>query len=578
MALEITFLSGSRKGATLKFSDEKEFVFFGRDPDRSDVVFPPEEVRVSREHLALRRVLGRYRVVLNKENPVLVDGEPAHEDQQLKPTARLQLGTGGPVLQVTTVTESSLAVTVGDGAGAADGVHTVTSRLQKRHAALRRMLVILAVVIVGGAMLAYWQVSKLSRDAVDRALQKVIRRAEPSVYLVLQLDKDKHFKSGGTAWVAAPGVLATNAHVAFQFNRKGADDTFIVRSCAKDPVDLEVLDVVLHPGFHRFMQTLADYQPLDPATGKPASFPALACDVALLRVKNPERLGPPLEVASKETLADLASGVRVAYVGFPFEGVKVSDLDRPEPTSKIGHISGLKDEFLGKATDPEHRVVIQHDLGLTGGASGSPLLNPDGKVIGVVSAGSFHFFMDIASGGQVRIPSAVAVNFALRADLLSELLAGNADAAQAARSRAWVEQLKRFPSNRKSEKKVLDLLRAELRTDLEIAGVKARSIRKILEKPGRIEQSGRDHGATFRVSVPGAGHYQFVIIGDQMKALGLVLERGGKSVDEDFRPNENFAAVSVELGDHDVLDVLVFHEREFLPEAKFKLRVYRVIE
>jgi hypothetical protein len=256
----------------------------------------------------------------------------------------------------------------------------------------------------------------------------------------------------------------------------------------------------------------------------------------------------------------------------------VSDLDRPEPTSKIGHISGLKDEFLGKAATPEHRVVIQHDLGLTGGASGSPLLNPDGQVLGVVSAGSFHFFTDFASGHPVRIPSAVAVNFALRADLLSELLSGNAAAAQAARSRAWLAELKRFKSNRKSEKKVLELLRGELRTDLEIAGVKAKSIRKILEERGRIAQSGRDHGATFRVRVPGAGHYQFVIIGDQMKDLGLVLERGGKCVDDDFRPNENFAAVSLELGDGDELDVLVFHEWPFLPEAKFTLRVYRVIE
>lgn len=178
----------------------------------------------------------------------------------------------------------------------------------------------------------------------------------------------------------------------------------------------------------------------------------------------------------------------------------------------------------------------------------------------------------------MRIPSAVAVNFALRADLLSELLTGNAAAAQAVRNREWTDQLERFRSNRKSEEKVLELLRGELNTDLEIAGVKARSIRKILKKRGRIEQSGRDHGVTFRVSVPGAGHYQFVIIGDQMKELGLVLERGGKCVDDDFRPNENFAAVSLELGDRDELDVLVFHEQTFLPEASFTLRVFRVIE
>ena len=47
-------------------------------------------------------------------------------------------------------------------------------------------------------------------------------------------------------------------------------------------------------------------------------------------------------------------------------------------------------------TDPAHRLLIQHSVPVTGGASGSPLIDPSGKVIGIVdnSKPNFHEMVD----------------------------------------------------------------------------------------------------------------------------------------------------------------------------------------
>ena len=102
MALTIKPRGGALAGQTFSFPDEKETIILGRDPARCDVVFPPELRRVGREHCALRRELGRYKLQLNHDNPVWVEGQPAYDDQTLPPETELQLGKGGPRLAVLT--------------------------------------------------------------------------------------------------------------------------------------------------------------------------------------------------------------------------------------------------------------------------------------------------------------------------------------------------------------------------------------------------------------------------------------------------------------------------------------------
>jgi len=80
MALTIRFQSGPRAGQTLHFDDDVAVITFGRDASRCQVVFEPHETAVGREHCALRRILGRYRLVTNASDPVMIDNQPATDD------------------------------------------------------------------------------------------------------------------------------------------------------------------------------------------------------------------------------------------------------------------------------------------------------------------------------------------------------------------------------------------------------------------------------------------------------------------------------------------------------------------
>lgn len=66
---------------------------------------------------------------------------------------------------------------------------------------------------------------------------------------------------------------------------------------------------------------------------------------------------------------------------------------------------------------------------MTGGASGNPLVDSQGRVIGLVSG------MNIIGISSGRAPN--AVNFAQRADLLEELIDAPSEAAEGDRRKAW---------------------------------------------------------------------------------------------------------------------------------------------
>ena len=62
LASTAAFGVGGRLGAAL--SPSKDLIVIGRDPDRCDVVLPEDLTMVGREHLALKRTVGRYRLRL----------------------------------------------------------------------------------------------------------------------------------------------------------------------------------------------------------------------------------------------------------------------------------------------------------------------------------------------------------------------------------------------------------------------------------------------------------------------------------------------------------------------------------
>ena len=102
MALRIRFLDeGDQR--VYRFDDEMDEVVIGRNAERCHVVVAPTLTQVGREHCALRRRLGRYRLILNGDDLVLLDGEPALDGDEVPPKAEVQLGRDGPRLEVETV-------------------------------------------------------------------------------------------------------------------------------------------------------------------------------------------------------------------------------------------------------------------------------------------------------------------------------------------------------------------------------------------------------------------------------------------------------------------------------------------
>jgi predicted component of type VI protein secretion system len=261
--------------------------------------------------------------------------------------------------------------------------------------------------------------------AAPREWADVLAERKNGVYLVLVQSPGKQDSPQGTAWSVAPGVLATNAHVAELFTEIGPNDRLICRSNTNPPKDLRVSGVTVHPGYTEFARQQAAYYPVDPDTGARLSFPA-TYDAAVMTIIDADRdkQAPPLELADAATLAKLKETAELAYIGYPQEGSIEGGVNArmPEPHQFVGNLSRKTDVFLSAANDARSNL-LQYTLIVQGGASGSPVFNRDGKVVGLVAGNDV-----IGRGNQgVRIMVS-GKSFGPRADVVRELLDGTAAA------------------------------------------------------------------------------------------------------------------------------------------------------
>jgi hypothetical protein len=280
---------------------------------------------------------------------------------------------------------------------------------------------------------------------VEPAMKRALEETARSVYLVALVEPDGEPVPLASAWLVAPATLVTNAHVAEAHGQQTPGQRMIVRSSDSPPRDFEVERVTLHPGYAAFDRLWREYEPLR-ALG-PGSFEVLrgipACDVGLLHVTAGEGLGEPLRIASPPALTALASGDAVGFAGYPTEAMAIGgvNVERPTPTVQVGHVTAVTDFFLGKDVTGGG-LLVQHSLPVAGGASGSPVVGSDGQVVAVLSGGN------LVATPAGRVATGVGVNFAQRADLVLELLSGDAEAIQSERTRRWEESIRQFRSLR----------------------------------------------------------------------------------------------------------------------------------
>jgi len=580
MKITLRVLDGSLRDREFSFElQEGSEVRIGRDPAKCRMVLPAEYASVSRQHCVLRSVLGRVRLRVNKENPVFVAGTQAWDDSVVRDGAEIRLGTTGPRMTMTiAASETSVGLNstvFSDGKYVPpeqvvqEEAHRTAEELRghRRHvwvaAAVVGIAAVLGIVLAVDARAAAGRlvaatfseeqrrsVLELVARPVDAKIDmgEVVRAATPSIYCVVERDGSTA-RHVGTAWVLdrEAGLVATNSHVAEEW-KEGR--TFL-RSQGLQTEDVPIEASSLHPGYGRFGALCKKYADALMLSGGANSKTVVACDVALLTVAKEHRgkLAPALPLIPPEELRHVASGRAVASVGFPAEGLAFN-VDRPQSRSHIGHVIATSDFFLGPA-DPTQSQLVHTDLPVTGGASGSPVFDERGRVVGIINAGSFTLGME----GR-RIPIA-GTTYAQRIDILNELVLGDS-AAQAIRERKWEAAFLAMSTN--AQKSLLQVLTERFHRDV-AGGDPAVKIDVVVREQAQLAWDGKLAKSEFAYRTTTKGRYLFCAMADDMEDIDAValLPNGGRLVD--VQPDW-YPCIYAEAGGDETIHFTVIREQE----------------
>ncbi len=469
MGLVIKFLGQPYPGREVTIDDTKDEVKFGRGVD-CDVGFPEDLAIVSRDHFALRRELGGYKFVINREKPVFLNGRPVYDDQDLPKSAEIQLSgptgpklrlertDGGPSNQIKTEIlkpQKDLTEVVRDTStrgnrtlGLVAGIAALVAVLGAGGYFITKSLQQDVTTIGGDVAGIKEQLVSITKDlpeikaqaaaaagATPANLAAIIEKNKESVYMVsIQLPSGSRMGSGTASVVQLPDgtkALATNSHVADIMKdiegdpRLAGAKLVVTQPKGPDYTTLTVTHVQKHPGYDAFNAWQEKYfvkaQTLSAA--RMEFVPGF--DVALLFVDQPEKLGTPLTYAPREAMENMKAGEQLVLIGYPMEQLKGTDAARPEPTSQTGIVTSMTTFFLSRA-DAKDDLLVQHSVPATGGASGSPMFNTKGEVVAFLNAGNIIIYQT-PDGGTMRQPSGALVNYAQRADMLLDLAEGKAD-------------------------------------------------------------------------------------------------------------------------------------------------------
>jgi hypothetical protein len=557
--------AGPLAGQQHYFPDGVETISFGRPPEQTEVSYPDGYTKIGRRHFSLKRTKqGDYCVELTPKHYVELDGVEADNGVLAHSGSSFRLGGDqGPSFTLTIekpqqagqVTEENKVQTP-----IRKELHKTSKDLAgaKKVGAYALGTLAAALLVLGG--LDYYRdirhqqdLARLATDLIaagDRVsaiaadeIQGAASKARNAVYLVAR--KEGANETGqATAWAFEPDRLATNAHVTEAI--KGHEKEFLL--IAPNGERIAIDRVESHPGYLAFkaykatqgrmsgdsfkpLDVINEYDvgiiypagalPVDPGTGAPAT----------------------LSLANEDEIAALEPAEAVAMVGFPIEGLAASMVATEAPsTVQFGYISRLTDVFMCRA-DPAHQLLIQHSVPVTGGVSGSPLIDKNGKVIGIVNGGNTASVLKTAAAKDKdadddkakteeaaqpetsRIPNAALINFAQRIDLLDDLNTGAAAQELAADEDYWDQAAKKFVNYFASATKDFVALAAER---YGVSGAKQKEI-------GSGTLTPRKPGATSFVSAshhyvlePGRV-YGFIADGKSGVRVGLNVKKEGSA-------------------------------------------------
>lgn len=145
-------------------------------------------------------------------------------------------------------------------------------------------------------------------------------------------------------------------------------------------------------------------------------------DVALLRPSEGTLSSyNRLPVATSSEAQRLRIGTPIGTLGFPGE-LQAHDLSDlyPIATFKNGTVSAIRMPDEESSYSVSRAYIVQHNLDLSGGTSGSPIFTTDGKVVAINNSGISATALTF--GGTPIQVSQASLGFGIRSDKIHELL------------------------------------------------------------------------------------------------------------------------------------------------------------
>lgn len=454
MAISIIGVSGQHTGQTFDFDNSKDKILFGR-AEESDIKFPADMATVSRYHLTLEYTNDRYRIRKQADNPVFVNGRQILDNHEIAPgEVEIALGAkDGPTYTVRyAASHDDMVLT--------DQAYKTDKSWTDVTGSLTKAILLVAVIATGGYFYLNQEIEKTATEikaATEVRLTEIagevegmiegvdssdmadkIKEVHKSVYFVIGIGPSSKIPVG-TAWVADDGVLGTNSHVAEVYNK--LPDGFELHAVSNQaPYTVhKITKIQLHPHYKAFSNYQKSANRFTDNIKQARTIPGY--DVALMWVDQPELLAPAIPLATQEELDAIEPGDEIGLIGYPMENIALSGVnwEKPNPQNHQGRLTNVSDYFF-VADNKNRNHLIQVSLDLTGGASGSPVINKNGSVIALYNAG------DIIMTKSGRISAGVGHSYAQRVDLLQELMNNEIELKEAARFEFWNASLSSFNS------------------------------------------------------------------------------------------------------------------------------------
>lgn len=238
--------------------------------------------------------------------------------------------------------------------------------------------------------------------------EKIFNNYGDAVFMVGSREGKGTVRLLGTAFaVRETGTLGTNAHIAVP-----------VREMMKRGTKM----VVFAPGGKTEYPIIASEWHKDYVDWPEGKIVHQTPDVGVLTVSLPPggKLPKTVDLATDDDLRKLAPGSGLCYIGFPgWTGSDYNTLNKIVPYIYPGPLTRMM-TLREETGDFANQYLLEHDMSTTGGASGSPIFNRAGKVVGIHNSGPNTYIP--TNNGRTLVVPRLGPKTGMRIDLLKQVM------------------------------------------------------------------------------------------------------------------------------------------------------------